>query len=112
VPGAPPVRNGTGLVVKARTSRHPHLDDDRIVTRFPRNIVSLVAAAAPRPGDGISRGSCCSSRRTATPITCPTIALAGDRALDDVAEEPAHPIGVGEAIAREEAVELEANLVG
>ncbi len=40
------------------------------------------------------------------------IALSRQRAFDDVAEEPAHPIGVGEAIAREEAIELEANLVG
>ena len=38
-------------------------------------------------------------------------ALARQRLVDDVAEKPAHPIGVREAVAGEDAAELEANLL-
>ncbi len=50
--------------------------------------------------------------RDANDVLFELIALPRNRAFDDVAEEAAHPIGVGEAVACQEAIELEANLVG
>ena len=95
----------------------PHLDDDRIVTALIRIVFVELGSQPSRfhADDGIEARIVlvvAAEHGDANHILLDLIAFSRQRALDHVAEEPAHPIGVGESTARDQAVELEANLVG
>ena len=86
-------------------------------TAVNRVILVQLGPQPPRfhPDDGVETGIVLvvpAEDRDSNHVLLDLIALSRHRPLDDIAKEPAHPVGVGEHAAPQETIELEANLFG